>query len=440
VDTTVPMSRSARRRARAVTASLASLGVITATIAGGGVAQVASASSKQTVVFWEFQTDTPSIDAFKASIKGFEATHPGITVQMETVPWSEQAQKLTTALATGGEPDVSMMGNDIVAEYVAEHQLLPLNLKNTANISAGDRLYYNLDGKWWAVPLIDETRAVLYNKSIFKQAGLTSPPSTWAEMVSDAKTIKAKTGKIGWLAPMAKNDYDTVQIFMSVYLGYGARYLTSQGACGFNTPQFKQALTLYTSVFKDGLDYPDATVDQMSAMFSSQFVTGKAGLQIADPDSYYELKTTNPALYNDIGVAPIPAGPAGRFGFLGGWPLVVWKAAATQGVQAASEEFAEYVGSSGGGDTALGRATGLVPANVQAAKQAPWNSGGLAVFAKQIATDAFPYQYPHAEIPQMGGLETDTVQTAVQSVALGTATVDQATSTLCSAINSAVGK
>jgi maltose-binding protein MalE len=64
----------------------------------------------------------------------------------------------------------------------------------------------------------------------------------------------------------------------------------------------------------------------------------------------------------------------------------------------------------------------------------------LAVFSKQIATDAFPYQYPHPEIPQMGGLETDTVQTAVQSVALGTATVDQATSTLCSAINTAVGK
>ena len=45
-----------------------------------------------------------------------------------------------------------------------------------------------------------------------------------------------------------------------------------------------------------------------------------------------------------------------------------------------------------------------------------------------------------SKIPQMGGLETDTVQTAVQSVALGTATVGQATSTLCSAINSAVGK
>jgi ABC-type glycerol-3-phosphate transport system substrate-binding protein len=94
-------------------------------VTGGVVAQNASASSKQVVTFWEFQTDTPSINAFKASISSFEASHPGITVQMSIVPWSEQAQKLTTGLATGALPDVSMLGNDIVAEFVAEHELLP---------------------------------------------------------------------------------------------------------------------------------------------------------------------------------------------------------------------------------------------------------------------------------------------------------------------------
>ena len=435
-----PASKPFANQIASIAKRLLSIGLVTATIGAGGLAQAASASSKQVVTFWEFQTDTPSIDAFKASIASFDASHPGITVQMQIVPWSEQAQKLTTALATGGEPDVSMMGNDIVAEFVAEHQLLPLNLTNTKNISPGDSLYYHLNGQWWAVPLIDETRAVLYNETIFKAADINGPPSTWAQMVADAQQIKTKTGDIGWLAPMAKNDYDTVQIFMSVYLGYGARYLTAQGACGFNTPQFKQALTLYTSVFKNGLDYPDATVDQSSQYFNSEFVTGKAGMVISDPSSYYELKTTNPKLFADIGVAPIPAGPAGRYGFLGGWPLVVWKAAASQGVQKAAEEFAEYVGSGGGGDTALGKATGLIPANVSAAKQAPWSTGGLAIFAKQIATDAFPYQYPHAEIPQMGALETDTVQTAVQSVALGTSSVSQATTALCQAINTAVGK
>ena len=65
-------------------------------------------------------------------IASFEKIHPNITIQMQTVPWSEQSQKLTTAIATGGLPDVSMLGNDVVAQYVAEGQLLPLNLTNNA--------------------------------------------------------------------------------------------------------------------------------------------------------------------------------------------------------------------------------------------------------------------------------------------------------------------
>lgn len=408
-------------------------------VTGGITAPAASASANQVVTFWEFQTDNPSIDAFKASVASFDASHPGIKVQMSIVPWAEQAQKLTTALATGSLPDVSMLGNDIVAEFAAEHELLPLKLTDTADITPGDKLYYHLDGQWYGVPLVDETRGVIYNKAIFKAAGITSPPSTFAQMLTDAKQIKAKTGSIPIVLPEASNVYNTVQNFMSFYLGYGAHYLQANGACGFNTSQFMKALTLYTSFYKDGLDSPDATVDPESTL-EAIFTADQAGMILDNSSFYYELKATNPTLFSKLGVAPIPAGPDGRFGFDGGWPLVVWKSAATGGVQNAAEEFAEYVGTGGGGDIALAKATGLIPANIAAAKGAPWNSGALAVFAKQVATDAYPYQYPAPEIPQMGALETDTVQTAVQSVALGTATVQAATQTLCKAINTATGK
>jgi ABC-type glycerol-3-phosphate transport system substrate-binding protein len=445
VATTRPRRRQTGSRQRPQAVRWGSVAIAIAAAVGlaacssGGGSGGSGSSGKHTVTFWEFQTDKPSINAFKASITSFEKSHPGIAVQMQIVPWAEQSQKLTTAIASGGLPDVSMLGNDVVAQYVSEKQLLPVNLTNTANVTAGDKLYYHLNGKWYAVPLVDETRAVIYNKTLFSKAGITSPPGTFAQMETDAKQVKAKTGKIGWILPMAKNDYNTIQEFMSVYLGYGARYLQSNGSCGFNTPQFKQALTFYTSIYKQHLDSPDATVDQQSQM-ESTFTAGNAGEIIDSPSYYYELKTTNPSLYKQLGVAPIAAGPDGRYGFLGGWPLVVWKSAASSGVQQAATEFAEYVGSSGGGDTALATATGLIPANVSAAKQAPWNSGSLAVYAKQVASDAFPYQYPKPEIPQMGSLETDTVQTAVQSVALGTSSVNSATSTLCQAINSAVGK
>ena len=118
---------------------------------------------------------------------------------------------------------------------------------------------------------------------------------------------------------------------------------------------------------------------------------------------------------------------------------MVWKSAASGGVQAAAEEFAEYVGTGGGGDIALAKATGLIPANISAAKSAPWNSGLLSVFTKQVSDDAHPFQYPAPEIPQMGALETDRPDRSPMGY-LGSTSVPSATKTLCAAINTATGK
>jgi maltose-binding protein MalE len=61
----------------------------------------------------------------------------------------------------------------------------------------------------------------------------------------------------------------------------------------------------------------------------------------------------------------------------------------------------------------------------------------MSSFASQL-TKAQPYQYPDPEIPQMGQIETSTVQAAVQRVATGQQSVDKSTSQMCSEINKIV--
>jgi len=91
------------------------------------IAEAATPQAATTVTYWQFNTDTPSVNAWKKTIAGFEAANPGIKVNMQIVPWAEQAQKLTTAIATGTAPDISMMGNDVVAQYAATGALAPLD-------------------------------------------------------------------------------------------------------------------------------------------------------------------------------------------------------------------------------------------------------------------------------------------------------------------------
>lgn len=283
-----------------------------------------STDGTQTVTFWQFDTAAPTIEAYKNAIKEFESRNSDIKIDMQIVPWADQQQKLTTALASGALPDVSMLGNNVVAQYASSGALKPLDSyldgwtkaegqDITADMYEGDRSYYTFDGKLYGMPVADETRMVYYNKALFEQAGLdvAKPPATWAEMQQAAEALKS-TGKVPWAAPMS-NQYLTVQTFMSVYLSYGAQLFNDAGQCGLDTPEFKDALGYYAGIAKAGLTTTDAA-NQSQADFTNLFMSGGAGMLIEGPGVYEQIKQQNPELVKDVGIAPIPSGPKGQFG------------------------------------------------------------------------------------------------------------------------------
>ena len=68
----------------------------------------------------------------------------------------------------------------------------------------------------------------------------------------------------------------------------------------------------------------------------------------------------------------------------------------------------------------ISEVSGAIPGSIKLAAEAPWNAPPYALFVEQLQ-DARPYQYPDQAISQMGQLEVDTIQKAIQSVALGQA-------------------
>ena len=400
----------------------------------------ASLGAVQEVTFWQFSDRQVEIDAYQALIDKFEAAHPDIKVKMEIVPWSDQQEKLTTALASGGLPDVSMLGNDVVAQYQHTGALAPLDdyiatestrlgQDLTKDLWPGDKLYYYLDGHWWGMPVAEDTLAMFYRKDLLAAAGL-KPPKTW----DDYKTAAQKLTKGGVFGAglLQSIDYVTLQTFMSVYLSYGARFLNDQGQCGFDSPEFKQALDYYTSIFKAGWTPPDSATYAFPDM-EAQWKGGKLAMFIDSAYLWADTQSAAPDVAKNMAVAPVPSGPKGQFAFLGGWPLVLWNTSKVKDAAAAWILFA----TSPENVVELDRAAGELPGRVSNAALAPWSSEPYTVFLGQMP-NAYPYQYPDAEIPQMGGLEVAAVQTAVQAVALGQASIDDATTTLCSTINDAL--
>lgn len=105
----------------------------------------------------------------------------------------------------------------------------------------------------------------------------------------------------------------------------------------------------------------------------------------------------------------------------------------------AAARWVLYATSPEGGLQELSVKSGMIPARRSTAAGTPWDGYPFTVFSAQMER-AFPYQYPNEPIPQMAQIEVRTIQTAIQAMALGQKTADEAALAICSEIDGILKK
>lgn len=138
----------------------------------------------------------------------FEESNPDIKVQMTFVENSDNSQasdKLLTAIAGGGAPDVAMFDRFLVSEWASMDALEDLTAEAEADGMAD--IYYpsvwsetQYEGKTFALPWNIDSRAMFYNKTLMKEAGLDpeKPPTTIDELDRMAERMFKRNGKGGY--------------------------------------------------------------------------------------------------------------------------------------------------------------------------------------------------------------------------------------------------
>jgi N,N'-diacetylchitobiose transport system substrate-binding protein len=166
----------------------------------GGVAATASAQSSHTLTVWLMtgEISTPVSNAVNAA---FEKEYPGWTVNVEIQQWSGISTKLITALASTSPPDAMEVGNTDVAEFAASGGLENLasaksSLPNASNWLSGLSGPAEYHGGLYAVPLLAGDRVVVYNKTMFKAAGIKSAPDSLDQLINDGFALKARFSKV----------------------------------------------------------------------------------------------------------------------------------------------------------------------------------------------------------------------------------------------------
>ncbi len=182
-----------------------------------------------------------------------------------------------------------------------------------------------VDGKTYALPINYYSTGLVYNRDLFKQAGLDPdrPPTTWDEVQADAKKIAALGNGISGYEDYSGGNTGGWHFTSELY-SVGGQMVTADGKkAAFNSPQGKQVLQrLHDMRFKDQ-SIGATPVTQWADAFPP-LSTGKVGMFLGAPDVVKHLIEVLGADKNPYGIGPMP-GASGPGKSLGGGDLYFFK-------------------------------------------------------------------------------------------------------------------
>lgn len=331
-------------------ATFLTLALLGSTALGSVAAQAADQE-----ISWIYCGDT--IDPIHEKyIKEWEGKNPGWKVTPEVVGWAQCQDKATTLAVAGTPVGMAYVGSRALKEFAENELIVPVPM--TEDEKKG---YYpnivdtvTFEGTQWGVPIAFSTKALYWNKDLFKQAGLDPevPPKTWAEEIAFAKQIKEKTGIAGYGLP-AKTFDNTMHQFMHWVYTNNGKVIDGDNIV-IDSPEVLAALQAYKDITPYSVE--GATAYEQNEI-RAIFLDGKVGMIQSGSGAAARLKETKV----NWGVAPLPLGPSakGEGTLLITDSLVVFK---DTGVEEKAIEFAKFITSPGPqGEYELQGGAGLTP-------------------------------------------------------------------------------
>jgi raffinose/stachyose/melibiose transport system substrate-binding protein len=282
---------------------------------GGG----SSSGGSTTLTFWTNATPGPGLTFFQNAIKSFDAAHPGVTIKMQAIQNEDYDGKLQTALASNSAPDIFFQrGGGKMLAMVNANQVAPLTLTaaDQANVAAAALAGETLNGKIYAIPMDQQPEGFYYSKNLFKQAGITSTPTTIPELEADVAKLKAIN--VAPIAVGAKDAWPAAHWYYNFALRECSQATMNAAATSlkFTDPCWTKAgndlqAFLKINPFQTGFL---TTAAQVGAGSSAGLVANhKAGMELMgawDP-GVIESLTPNQKPLPDLGWFPFPAVPGG---------------------------------------------------------------------------------------------------------------------------------
>jgi multiple sugar transport system substrate-binding protein len=299
------------RALAAASVSLLAIGAAAACSSGSssssGSAGSSAASGPVTITEFDYYTGPTGADAALNEYNAaFMKAHPNVTIKRTSVPYANLITKILQDATAGDMPNLMIIDNPNVPEVAATGQLVSLNNLpgfTTSGYTSGAISECTYQGKQYCYPIGTNTVGLFYNKAMLAAAHL-SPPTTWAELQSDAKTLTT-SAHYGFAFDATNDEQSTWQL---------EPFFWSNGASLTNvdSSQFQQALQLWVNMVKDGSASKSVLTWGQDPDLTQQFLHSKAAMIEDGPWIFPELNAAGWKYNQQYGIVPIPLNSAGQ--------------------------------------------------------------------------------------------------------------------------------
>lgn len=263
-----------------------------------------------------FQFKVEAKDALEAATKEYMALNKNVTINVQTVGGGDDyGAALKSKFASGQEPTIYNIGGTQDAldwkeklEDLSSQPWVPQAFEGTLDA-------VKMDGKLYGMPFNQEGYGLIYNKELFKTAGIdASKIKTYADLESAVKTLDKKKkelkidavfavpGKETWVTGLHLANVAFANEFPTVVDTFNAKEITFK----HNQP-LKKLLDLQINyAYKpDGTNKSINSVDY-STQVEKKFSMGKVAIIQMGNWAFGSIDGIDPELAKNVGMLPMP--------------------------------------------------------------------------------------------------------------------------------------
>ena len=260
--------------------------------------------------YTSWQSSPTEETIIRQSLVNFRSKYPDVPLKFQPIP-GNYPEKIQLMLGTGKAPDLFWLKGDTSPAYMNFEVLEPLDgfLEKDPDFDIDDffpvfKDAFKHEGKYYGFGKDFNAYVMFYNKKMFEEAGIESPPANWNELYDLAKRLTldkdgdGKTDQFGFVIE------PSIDIVMPFAFQNDAQLISDSGEIKVGEPEFIEAVEYFMSLYRDGI----ATIpaDMGAGWMGDVFAREQCAMTISGAWLIPYLKDNSPEL--DYHVAELPVG------------------------------------------------------------------------------------------------------------------------------------